>query len=192
MKQQVLIIHGGDSFEKYEDYLHFLKNFEINLEKFSKNDWKDNLQKDLGKKFGVIYPQMPNKLNANYIEWKIWFEKILNLLEDNLILIGHSLGGIFLAKYLSEDDISKKIKAVILVSAPFDEKGSFKLSKLVLNLNNYKKIFLIHSKDDQVVSYGEVKKYKKILTKAKVITFEDRGHFNQEEFSEIVELTKKI
>jgi uncharacterized protein len=197
MKQQVLVIHGGDTFEKYNDYINFLKSFEIDLNKFRKNGWKDNLQRALGRNYDVILPQMPNKFNADYDEWKIWFEKILNLLEDNLILVGHSLGGIFLAKYLSENKINKKIKATILVAAVFDKTGesltNFKLPKsLDKFLNKSEKIYLIHSRDDRVVPFEAMEKYKNLLPKAEEIIFSDRGHFNQENFNEIVKLIKNI
>src|SRR4030043_1684983 len=103
MKQQVVIIHGGTSFDTYEDYLSFLKNQEISLEKLKvRNDWKYNLQEKLGENFEILMPQMPNKTNAHYKEWKIWLERIIPLFNENIILIGQSLGGIFLAKYLSE------------------------------------------------------------------------------------------
>jgi uncharacterized protein len=197
LKQQVLVIHGGDTFERHKEYIAFLKNFKIDLDKFRKKDWKDNLQKDLGKNYDVICPQMPNKFNARYEEWKIWFEKILDLLEDNLILIGHSLGGIFLTKYLSENRINKKIKATILVAAVFDETNefltNFKLSKsLDKFLNQSEEIYLMHSLDDQVVPFRAMGRYKKLLPKAEEIVFKNKGHFNQEKFSEIVELIKKI
>lgn len=192
MKQQILVVGGGEVFENYEDYLEFLKNFEVDLNRIKNGSWKDNLQKDLGKKYEVIYPQMPNKFNAKYNEWKIIFDKILPLLRNNLVIIGHSLGGIFLTKYLSENDLYLKIKTIILISVPFDDIGDFKLSKnLISNLNNYERIFLIHSKDDVMVNYDEVEKYKKILPKAKIITFEERGHFNQDSFPELVDLIKK-
>jgi hypothetical protein len=51
---------------------------------------------------------MPNPMNARYNEWKILFKKIVLLLDDNVILIGHSLGAIFLVKYLSENKFPKK------------------------------------------------------------------------------------
>lgn len=200
MKQQVVIIGGGNSFLTYDDYLNDLKNKQLTLDYLKPGrGWRNSIDKNLGENYQVLIPEMPNRLNAKYSEWKIVFGKILPLLADKLILIGHSLGGIFLAKYLSENDISRKVKMVILIAPPFDEEGEpgeslndFKLSSSITNLNNYKKIFLIHSKDDQIVSYEEVEKYKKLLPKAEVITFEDRGHFNQEEFEEIVELIKKI
>jgi len=43
---------------------------------------------------------MPCIENAKYNEWKIQFEKYLKRTDNDLILIGMSLGGIFLTKYL--------------------------------------------------------------------------------------------
>lgn len=39
---------------------------------------------------------MPNSNNAHYQEWKIIFDKIVTLLDEDVIFISHSLGGIFL------------------------------------------------------------------------------------------------
>jgi len=200
MKQQIIAIHGGTSFENYQDYINFLKNHEINFDKLkSSKGWKDSLQEDLGEEFEVLMPRMPNPSNAVYEEWKIWFERIIELCDDNLIFIGHSLGGIFLAKYFSENIISKKIKAVFLVAAPFDDSNSEEsLSpfKLPASLEKFEKqcenIYLLQSRDDILVLFEEMEKYKKALPKAKTFIFEGRGHFNSETFPEIVELIKEI
>ena len=100
MKQQVVVIHGGRTFPTYEEYLHSLKTREITAEKFKlQKDWKESLQNELGEEFEVFNPKMPNGNNAVYEEWKIWFERMLGFLGDNAVLIGQSLGGIFLVKY---------------------------------------------------------------------------------------------
>jgi len=199
MKPQILVIHGGSTYPSYDEYFTNLKNKDVKLERIkAARDWKDTLQEKIGDDFDVFVPNMPNKTNARYDEWKIWFEKIIDKLEDNLILIGHSLGGTFLAKYLSENNLSKKIKALILVSSPHDDKDlaeplaefniKLSLKKLV---KQCPKIYLINSKDDPAVPESELEKYKKELPGAEVIVFEDRGHFWQEEFPELVELIKK-
>ncbi|MEI8067808.1 MAG: alpha/beta hydrolase [Candidatus Shapirobacteria bacterium] len=200
MTQQILFIRGGDTFESYNDYISYLKNKKVNLEKLKvRKDWKHKLQINLGEGFEVFLPEMPNRANARYEEWKIWFEKIIPLLDENLILAGSSLGGIFLAKYLSENKINKKIKAVILVAAPFDgstNEESLVYFKLPDSLSKFaeqcENVYLIQSRDDELVLFEEVEKYKKELPNAKLVTFEDRGHFNQEDFPEIVDLIKKI
>ena len=73
--KQVVVIHGGDSFDTYEQFIDSLKNWDVSLETFLPRtpDWKANLQSDLGSEYQVLTPSMPNKSNARYEEWKIWF-----------------------------------------------------------------------------------------------------------------------
>lgn len=200
MKQQVLIIGGGSSYKNYNCYINGLRKREIILEKLKTNSrWKDSIGEKLGNDYEVFVPEMPNKLNARYFEWKIFFEKIIPLLNDKLILVGHSLGGIFLAKYLTENDISKKILGLVLISAPFDKEGKggetlsdFKLNLLTFNLDNYKQIILVHSQDDKVVDFNEVKKYLKQIPKAELVAFKNMGHFNQKTFPELIKIIRKL
>ncbi|MBU3942934.1 alpha/beta hydrolase [Patescibacteria group bacterium] len=200
MKKQVVIIHGGDCFDTYEDYMSFLKEFQPeSIEYFKKKGWKDSLQDDLGDNFEVIKPKMPNAINAKYLEWKIWFEKLIPFLEDDLILVGHSLGGIFLVKYLSENKFSKKIEKTFIISAPFNEEhlideslADFILPEDLTNLEEQGgKIHFYHSKDDPIVPFADFEKYKKKLPKANFITMEDKEHFCQETFPELIEEIKK-
>ncbi|MEK7607523.1 MAG: alpha/beta hydrolase, partial [Patescibacteria group bacterium] len=136
--------------------------------------------------------------NAKYIEWKIWFDKIVPFIENGVIFIGHSLGGIFLAKYLSENKFPKKIRATMLVTAPHSEKFEHSVADFVLpkKLKQFEKqggeIFLYYSQDDQVVPFSNMKSYQKDLPKAHTQIFKDRGHFRQEEFPEIIEQIKKL
>lgn len=190
MKHQVLVIHGGDSFESYAKYIAFLKSWRIDFS--DKTNWKENLGTVLGEKYEIIAPKMPNKLNARYLEWKIWFEKFIPHLQKDIILVGHSLGGLFLIKYLSENKFPKKLSAAMFVSAPLGE-GNFKLKK---NLNKIseqcEKLFLYHSKDDKVVPFSSLGKYKKAIPSAIIRELDGRGHFNQEKFPEIVKDIKNI
>lgn len=193
MSKQVVVIHGGDSYNTHKEYIEHLKSCEVLIDKFKRHrDWKSTLQEELGGFFEVLLPQMPNSSNARFSEWKIWFERILPFLQDNVILIGHSLGGIFLAKYLSENNIPKKIKALILVAAPHNQTvnvGDFQLpGSLNKIIKQCPQIFLYHSKDDPVVTFSEMEAYLKQLPKAKSFVFDDRGHFLQENFPEIIAL----
>jgi len=195
MKRQVIVIHGADSFGTYDEYMTSLKNREVSIESFlPRKSWKDNLLDNLGSEFEVLLPRMPNKDNAQYEEWKIWFEKMFPFIHDEVVLVGHSQGGIFLAKYLSENKFLKKIKKLILVAAPYSSSegiGSFALNKpLDSILGQCGDIHLYQSKDDFVVPYSEVEYYKNDLSKAKIHLYNDRGHFLQEYFPEIVEEIK--
>jgi len=204
MKKQVLLIHGGNSFPTYEDYLFDLRNMSFDMDRInsSRNRWNRNLDELLGDEFEVIMPQMPCKQNAKYLEWKIYFEKIIPFLRDGVILIGHSLGGIFLAKYLSENIFPVKIVVVYLVSAPFDDSerndigyslGDFSLPESLNELQNQvKKIFIFHSNDDLVVPIIDAHKYSEALPEAELLIFEDKGHFMHDNFAELVKAIRKL
>ncbi len=204
MKKQIFVIHGGTSaFADYQEFITYLKNKSVDFEK-SKNseDWKTNLPKVLGEGYEVVSPRMPNSQNARYLEWKIWFEKFVPFMQEEIILIGHSLGAIFLAKYLSEENFPKKIRGTFLVAPPFDEGGSGewarKMAEFALpsSLEKFQKqggeIFLYHSKDDHIVNFSESAKYQSELPSAHFKGFEDRQHFNVMEFPEIVADIKRL
>jgi predicted alpha/beta hydrolase family esterase len=107
--------------------------------------------------------------------------------------------GIFLAKYLSENKFPKEIIATFLVAAPYDDKNSeyssadFKLKKdLSLLQNQSGKLFIYQSKDDDVVPFADFEKYKKALPNASFREFNNKKHFNQKNFPEIIREIRKI
>lgn len=198
-KTQILYIHGGSTHKTRKDYLHFLKTQDIFLEK--RDGWDGTyLDQKLGHSFQIIRPRMPLKDYAHYKEWVIHLERFIPKLRNNLILIGQSLGGIFLAKYLSENKFPKKILATYLVCPPFDNTlpkanlvGGFKLkTDLSLLEKNSKKLYLLFSKNDQVVPLSQAKKYARKLKHAKIIIYKHiKGHFRVSKFPEIVAMIKK-
>lgn len=199
-KTQILFIHGGMTFKNSRDYLDYLRNKPISLEK--KVRWGDEyLTKKLGSEFEIIRPRMPLSENAKYRDWKIFFERYLSITNKDIILIGTSLGGIFLAQYLSENKISKNIKAVFLVCPPFDGSlsnedlvGGFRLKgDLSLLSKATKNLYLLFSEDDDVVPVAHAEKYRRKLPNANIIIYKNKnGHFQVSEFPEIVKLIKNI
>ena len=194
------MIHGGMTFKNRKDYLHYLKTKEISLDK--KVRWAEGyIDKELGKKFEIIRPRFPLSENAQYEDWKIFFERHIPYLRNNVILIGGSLGGIFLAKYLSENKFPKKILATYLVCPPFDDTcfeedlvGGFKLkSNISLLEKNSKNLTLFFSKDDDSVPVSHAEKYRKKLQKAEIIIYKSKnGHFKIPKFPEIIKMIKNL
>jgi predicted alpha/beta hydrolase family esterase len=201
MKKQVVVIHGAEAFDTYEDYLRFLQGYQIkNLDDIKENrGWKSSLAERLGDDYEVVAPRMPNSLNSRYSEWKIWFDKIAPLLNSEVVLVGNSMGSIFLVKYLSENDLKSEIKSLHLAGTPFDAEGTndtlvdFAITTDFRNLEKQvSNIFFYQSKDDPAVPFDNVEKYRKLLPNAHYTIFEDRGHFRQEEFPELVENIRKF
>ena len=199
-KRQIFFIHGADSFKTYNDYLNHLKTKNVSLDKWI--NWRDQyLDKKLGSSFEIIRPRFPNSDNAYYVEWKITFERYIPLLKSGVILIGVSMGGVFLAKYLSEHKFTKKLGGVFLIAPPFSNKlpgeyygGGFNLkSDLSLVEKNCKNTTLLFSQDDECVPVIHATKYAKKLPKARIMIFLSKnGHFRVPEFPEIVKLIKEV
>ncbi len=192
----MLLVHGGMTFKNEKDYLHYLKTKKVTTKK--KISWAGNyLEKSLGKRFEIISPRMPLQDFAKYRDWKIFFERYLSLIKNKYILIGSSLGGVFLAKYLSENKLRKKVLSVYLVCPPFDNTlsaedlvGGFKLkNNLSLVEKNCKNLHLLFSKDDDVVHVSHSDKYRKKFQRAHIVVYKSKGgHFNIAKFPEIVKM----
>lgn len=191
--KQVVFIHGGTTFYKHEDYLNYLHSQPVSISGLTRQRfWFDRLQEDLGDGFQVLTPRMPNGTNANYDEWAIWFGRVAAMTDDNVILVGHSMGGIFLAKYLSEHDYPKKIRATLLVAAPHKDEthedlASFKITgELEKFADQGGDIIFYHGTDD-IVLPSELRLYEKSLPKAETHELSAQDRFMREAFPEIIE-----
>jgi len=197
--QQVIIIHGGTTFQQYDTYLKSLSEKIVDLDRLAYTPmWKELLQDKLGSEYQVLLPKMPNSTNARYSEWAAWLDHISNLFSDNCILIGHSLGAIFLAKYLSENIIPFKIKATILIAAPYDDESEedltdFKITNLTEKLSRQAgKLVFFNGTDDPVVSQSELKKYQNDLSSAEFNLLSAPDHFVRQDFPELVSFIKQL
>lgn len=205
MKQQVLMIGGGNTFASYTDFWKYLEDRPMSVERMKpRANWKNTFQEKLGDDFEVLTVPMPNRDNADYSEWSVTFQKVLEVVDDNPILIGHSLGGLFLSKYLNLF-MDKPIKATILLAAPFNDESKESLGgwgfndedEVVWDFSMIAKqageLWLVHSEDDPIVPFGELAKWKAKLPDAKIYDVgQSYGHFNTPEFPELVHLVRRI
>jgi len=206
-KQTVLYIHGGESYQKYEDFLNRLKNAPLwhlpgQDDLGSGKKWTSGFQEALGDAYEVIMPPMPNKQNAKYTEWKIWFERHFEYLAEGTILIGCSLGAMFLARYFSEGNSTPfKPKAIILMAGAYALPGFPDIdckdflvepSNVTPIMDKAEHIIIIHSKDDPVVPYEHGVRLSEALPNAEFITFTDKNHFLIEEFPELVQKIQAV
>jgi predicted alpha/beta hydrolase family esterase len=137
-------------------------------------------QKDLLASLGID----PNSQNlAEDIKKFISKKEKQNTFLPNLL--GHSLGGNFLLKYLAENDL--EVNNLYLVASCLNE-GDFKLdTKTLKNVDSKVKgnIYIYHSEDDKIVDIQEAEKIKAAIPRAKLIKFTDKGHFLDNQFKEL-------
>lgn len=191
--KQVVIIHGGSSFDSYESYLSALKTSELNYERLKKADsWQNWLASALPQA-DILQPNLPNKQNAQYHEWEIYFEKLLKLLDDDVSLVGYSLGAMFLAKYLHKKPLQNPVKQLVLIAGIYnddsnEELGSFAVESAEGLEKSAKQVHLLHSQDDPVSPFSELAKFQADIPTATSHVFSDRNHFFQETLPELVEI----
>ena len=196
MKPQVIYFHGGDVFESRSDYLNSLKTKDIERYFLKDKNWEIWTKKMPTKiRADLFCMQMPCSDFAKYKEWKIWFERFLPKFSEELTLVGWSLGGIFLLKYLSEEGLkNKKLNSLFLIASPFDGADDcsdraleeFVPKKDIKNIEKLtRNIYIYHSKDDFVVPFSQAEKIKQRLQNSTLRAFEDRNHFIVENFKEL-------
>ena len=133
-----------------------------------------SLQRTLGADYEVTYPKMPNEDSPDYESWKGQIKKEIVALDGEIILIGHSVGGYMLVKYLSEESQPENpLSGIFLIAAPYpggDEGWQFAGFSLPegfgTKLPKDTPIFLYHSQDDRTVPFAHVGLYAKAIPKA--------------------------
>lgn len=199
--QQVIVIHGSDVASSLEEYTRTLETREVSIGRLRpRSDWKQGLQRVLGTQFDVLTPRMPLTGYAPYDLWKLWFSRCSEVFADEVTLVGHSLGGILLAKYFAEGGVLRsRVRSLHLVAAPFGSDEASELPEgwwLPRGLSNLAEhaahTHLYHSIDDPVVPYVHAEQYHEALPGSTLHTFQDRGHFLQGEFPELAQTLTQL
>lgn len=150
-----------------------------------------------------FFPKFPIRSEATYESW----EKILNdykeknILNENSIIISHSLGTHFIPKYLARNNI--KINTYISVAGFVNYKGGEDLENIIKKflptqeefvkcrtlINN---IYSIYSDNDEVNPLKNLEDYADRLSATKIL-IKGAGHFNpKSNVKEIKEINKII
>ncbi len=156
------------------------------------------LKNELGNDFEIHHPLMPDPENPRYDAWKKKLHKDLSTLQGEAILIGHSLGGSVILKYLSEEKYTASIKALFLVSTPYWGKTSWEMDEYVLGKDFAEKItpfshlFLYHSKGDEWVPFSHLKLYATELPNAVIREIEGHEHEFSNGLLQLIEDIKQL
>src|SRR5690349_11584677 len=132
-----------------------------------------SLQNALGSAYTVRYPKMPLEESAGYEDWKAQIAKELSALDEDVILVAHSVGGSILLKYLTEEPIEKSIAGLFLLATPYfggdknwDYPDMTLAQDFATKLPSIARIFLYHSRDDEVVPFAHLALYAAKLPRA--------------------------
>jgi predicted alpha/beta hydrolase family esterase len=184
MARQVLFIQGGGQGAYEEDAL-----------------MASYLQENLGPDYQVKYPfiaalEEPKPYPALRSELAT---QLANLDRDALV-VGHSLGGASLLKFLSEEKPDKPIAALFLAAIPYfgrDEVGwgndEFSLeSSFGSRLPEALPVFLYHSRDDEWIPFEHLRRHAEQMPNATVREIERGGHQFESGIPELIRDVKNI
>jgi hypothetical protein len=166
MKSYVLFIQGAGAGAYAEDRL-----------------LADSLQRKLGTDYEVRCPQMPDEENSPYPQWKAEIDSQLAAMKGAVTLVGHSVGGSVLLKYLCERRPTKPIAGLFVIAAPYwgasefwswDE-GTLPADAAAKLAGDWPLIFY-QSRDDEVVPLAHLALYAAKLPRATIREFDGRGH----------------
>ena len=170
-----------------------------------KSNWFGWLKGKLESKGHTVFvPQFPTPENQSLESWLKVFKEYEKEIDNETILIGHSLGPAFILSIL--ENINIKIKGAVLVAGflgllnneHFDNLNkSFTTKQFDWNKirNSCEQFYVINSKDDPYVPFERGVELATNL-KTQIIPMENAGHINEEfgftKFEEIFEYLNKI
>ena len=183
--KSAILLHG--TCDKDEEY------FNDQYPSLSNAHWFPWLQKQL--LINNIFtqtPEMPEAYSPQYGLWKQEFEKLT--IDEESILVGHSCGGGFLVRWLTENKI--KVGKVVLV-APWLDPDRTKTTDFFDFLIDPKliervgEVHLLISDDDEPDIHESVEIITKAIPGIKLHNFTGMGHFTYgqmktEKFSELL------
>ncbi|MGN1297469.1 MAG: alpha/beta hydrolase [Clostridia bacterium] len=167
--KNVILIHGYNGIPKIYEWLK------------EKLVQKGNL---------VIMPKFPTQEGVIYDIWKKIFDDYKNNINEETIVIAHSIGNEFLIKYLAENNINIKIYVSLAGFADsFENEEKEDLNRAIkeflvttkevemLNKLVCKK-YSIYSDNDHIVPFDILEKYPKIIG-AKAMLIKGIGHMGK-------------
>ena len=152
-----------------------------------------HLRQSLGSGYRVKCPAMPAPTKPSYEHWKLELERLLPRDKSSPILVGHSLGGSVLLKYMSEHTPKIRAAGLFIVAAPYWGSADWKVNEFALHesfarsLPNALKIYLYQSRDDEVVDIEHLSRYSKAIPQATVRILDGGGHTFEDGLLELAE-----
>ncbi|MEK7071038.1 MAG: alpha/beta fold hydrolase [Patescibacteria group bacterium] len=170
--KNAIILHGLPDKKEYYD---------PKVPSASNHHWIPWLQKELlSNEIAAQTPEVPHAFEAHYESWKKEFERFE--ITPETILVGHSCGGGFIVRWLSEHK-NVKVGNVILVAPwidPTKELGDndffdFKVDPNVTSRT--KKFVIFNSDNDSEAVHKSIQIIKDTVKGTKFVEFHNYGHF---------------
>ena len=172
--------------------------------------WFKWLRSELKKRgFKVIAPIMPHPEAPKISAWVGTLKKLINDMDENTILVGHSMGTQTILRYLEKSRSScgkcilvapfMKLTEYSFTEDPENEKSMRKIAKPWLTKEialkevrkHSREFIMIFSEDDPYIDLSNAKIFRKELG-SKIIIQKNKRHFEEDRTEKIPVLLKEI
>ncbi|MGX5816687.1 alpha/beta fold hydrolase [Chitinophaga lutea] len=130
----------------------------------------------------LIHPSLPDPDQPEYASWQSVLHGALSVVDHGVVLIGHSLGGSVLLKYLSEERKLPRIGGICLIGTPYWGMPGWEVDEYMLADDFARKLppiprtYLYHSRNDEVVPVEHMRRYRREMPHALARELEEGGH----------------
>lgn len=176
--KNAIIVHGTCDRDEY---------FDTKYPSLSNSHWLPWLQKQLLiNNIHTQTPEMPIAYDPKYNLWKTEFEGFE--INKETVLIGHSCGGGFLVRWLSENE--EYVQKLILIAPWLDPEKTktidffdFKLDPTLIKRVSEIHLFVSTDDDEDVIKSAKMIQYS--INNIVVHEFSDKGHFTYNELGTV-------
>ncbi|MCI9365932.1 MAG: hypothetical protein HFJ54_05120 [Clostridia bacterium] len=165
------------------------------------------LRKELEKLgYNIIVPEFSAREGAIYEKWKKVFDDYKKYIDNNSIIVAHSIGNEFVIKYFNENNINVKLYISLAgFSKYFEWEDKEELNRACRDflvseseLENFKnrcdRRFAIYSNNDHIVPFNILEEYPKNIN-AVPILIENIGHMGKksglERIPKVIDIIKE-
>ena len=181
-RRQVLFIQGGGAgtHDEWDDKL------------------VDSLRRELGDACEIRYPRMPAEDDPSYAAWGPAISEATDTLEDDAIVVGHSVGGTLLIHALAERPPDVTLAAIVLIAAPFVGAGGwpgeeFELpSDLGALVPAGVPVHVFHGLEDDTVPSAHADLYTRAIPQAQLHRLPGRDHQLGNDLGDVATLIRTL
>jgi predicted alpha/beta hydrolase family esterase len=157
----------------------------------------DTLRRGLGDEYEVRYPRMPDEADPSYARWSVPIWREMAVLADGVV-VGHSVGGTILIHALAERPPERKLRAIVLIAAPFVGADGWPGNEFELppdlgaRLPRAVPVHLFHGLEDQTAPPSHADLYARAIPQAQLHRLPGRDHQLDNDLTEVTKTIRSL
>lgn len=160
------------------------------------NELVDSLRRELGDGYEVRYPRMPDEDDPSYATWSAAIRREIAALDGGAVVAGHSVGGTILINALAERPPERKLRAIVLIAAPFVGAGGWPGDEFELPHNLGARlpqgvpVHVFHGLQDDTAPPSHADLYARVIPQAQLHRLPRRDHQLDNDLSEVAKVIR--